>query len=313
MEVAVIGLHRRFCDEQLFEEVHACMYKLGFGSSDMITLMTCNRIEIYLTGGGVFEKHPGLIEQIRSEFREDIGKRFYTFLGSDVLRHLAEVAAGLDSLILGETDIQHQVKQAYEKGMGHLSAEGHFLFQKALHMAKKVRTLFAIKPSLTLAEHVFALIKPYLLQGQKWAFMGQSELNRQIVAQCMPERLSQSYIISKHKPASDSFFAPMIHCDYSDIDQLSQLDGLVCATKNFTLEHLFFVKKGGVIVDLTRPKIVKACVDLYQYKDLHAFEVLEGAWNLHQAQTLLDAKVYIDQNVKRLMGSRQLKVTYSCR
>jgi glutamyl-tRNA reductase len=115
--------------------------KLVGGLSEIVLLWTCNRVEIY----GVAPQVNGNIEAM---FRcltpesDGLGSKLYCHQGPEAARHLFRVASGLDSMVLGETDVIGQVKNAYETARS-ASLTGRVLnkvFQKALQTAKEIRT-----------------------------------------------------------------------------------------------------------------------------------------------------------------------------
>jgi glutamyl-tRNA reductase len=114
------------------------------GMDECLLLNTCNRTEIYGVGNG-----SSPLESIRSylgEFRkldEDFLRRhFYEEEGEDVVRHVFEVAAGIDSQMVGETEILGQVKDAYDDALQRKSSGKTLnrVFQKSFQAAKWART-----------------------------------------------------------------------------------------------------------------------------------------------------------------------------
>jgi len=111
--------------------------------TEALTLETCNRVEMYGSASA-----PIATEQItRWLAREGAGtdadtSAFYRYEGEDCVRHLFRVAAGLDSMVIGETDILGQVKKAYASAResGSVGPLLHRLFQRAFRVAKHVRT-----------------------------------------------------------------------------------------------------------------------------------------------------------------------------
>lgn len=110
-----------------------------------VLLSTCNRTEIYYRPGENHE-HPSDLFQLFWESRahnmEKLGRFLYDFRDRSAVEHGFRVAGSLDSMIVGETQILAQVKQAYQ-----VSREGgfcgkflHQLFQDAFHVAKEIRT-----------------------------------------------------------------------------------------------------------------------------------------------------------------------------
>ena len=113
--------------------------------SEVVILWTCNRVEIY----GVLEgcsPDPVSLMQCVVDKPFSVGSEVYCWQGAEAVRHLLGVASGMDSMVLGETEITGQVKNAYEKARlgGHTGRRLNRLFQKALETAKEVRTGTAI-------------------------------------------------------------------------------------------------------------------------------------------------------------------------
>ncbi len=107
-------------------------------ASEAVWLSTCNRIELYTvtdevtTAGTVFADHLDLPDAFPERYR-------YTLAEGDAARHLFEVASGLNSAVIGETEILGQVRRA----LGDAQAAGPLLtrlFQDALATGKRVRT-----------------------------------------------------------------------------------------------------------------------------------------------------------------------------
>ena len=94
------------------------------------------------------------------------GNELYALAEPQSLQHLFKVACGLDSMVLGETEILGQLKQAYAlaQARGHTGARLNKAFQRAFHVAKHVRTLTGIQrgsvsvasASVELAEKIFS-------------------------------------------------------------------------------------------------------------------------------------------------------------
>jgi glutamyl-tRNA reductase len=114
------------------------------GMEECLLLNTCNRTEIYGAGNG---SSPVIaIRDYLSEFRQleanFLDRHFYQHEGEAVVRHAFEVASGIDSQMVGETEILGQVKEAYEDALRRKSA-GKILnrvFQKSFQAAKWART-----------------------------------------------------------------------------------------------------------------------------------------------------------------------------
>jgi glutamyl-tRNA reductase len=112
------------------------------GCSEALLLRTCNRVEVY----GVAEKPvatPDIARCLaRASHAPEILPTFYRHEGDACITHLFRVASGLDSMVVGETEILGQTKKAYESARSAGSAGSflHRLFQRAFRVAKQVRT-----------------------------------------------------------------------------------------------------------------------------------------------------------------------------
>lgn len=304
MKVAMIGLHKRFCDESFFEKVYGLIRGHDFNASDLVLLITCNRIEIYIANPNIAERHSEIIEKIRQPFEENIEKRFYTFMGFDVLKHLAQVASGLDSLIYGESDIQYQVKKSYELCGKELNSDGHFLFQKALHIAKKVRHEFDIKPLKSLEDQVYTQVQDAInSQTRRICFVGNSDLNRKICKKMSLIPQLEITLVTDAMVFVDDIFEGTQKISYDLLPNSRPFDCVICAT-NF--KHLIEVpvKQDGMIIDLSRPKVLKKPEQNIFYLDLSYFEKNSETQALRQVMLKLDALDYIHNNAKRLQNLR---------
>jgi glutamyl-tRNA reductase len=114
----------------------------SFGHLDEIVLLsTCNRVEIYGTTRQATGHIKSLLQLLCPE-PCDLDPHIYLYEGSAAVRHLLSVAAGLDSLVLGETEITGQIKNAYEiaRDAGLTGRVLNRMFQRAFQATKEIRT-----------------------------------------------------------------------------------------------------------------------------------------------------------------------------
>jgi len=107
-----------------------------------VLLMTCQRVEWYFSSRQPMETQKKIIQYLCQQLGDQVASVTFTLFDRMCMHHLFRVVAGLDSVFVGETEVQGQVKQAYEsaKRMQSLPYALHFLFQRALHFGKKART-----------------------------------------------------------------------------------------------------------------------------------------------------------------------------
>lgn len=114
------------------------------GGAEVVVLSTCNRVELYLAADKPIERQT--VVELLSDLHQlpagEFESHLYERRGGGVVRHLFSVASSLDSMVLGETQILGQVKQAYELSLSD-KATGPLLnplFQRAVSAGKEVLT-----------------------------------------------------------------------------------------------------------------------------------------------------------------------------
>jgi len=112
---------------------------------EAVALSTCNRTELYLVAADPVAAESAALSVLarRADTRPtELTGALYARRDLDVVRHLFAVAAGLESMIVGEAEIQGQVKRAYELALveGATGPVANRLFRAALSAGKRVRS-----------------------------------------------------------------------------------------------------------------------------------------------------------------------------
>ena len=114
-------------------------------AAEAVILSTCNRVEIYAASDlpeaqAMAELRRFLLEHNANS--EPPGDEIYALGEQQTLEHLFKVACGLDSMVLGETEILGQLKKAYETALEcrHTGSRLNKAFQKAFNVAKQIRS-----------------------------------------------------------------------------------------------------------------------------------------------------------------------------
>ena len=117
-----------------------------FPACEAVLLCTCNRVEIYVARETHGHPRPEELSQFMVDLRglslDGIKPHLYEKTDRDVVAHLFAVASSMDSMVLGETQILGQVRQAYDAARA-IDAAGtmlHPLFQRALAVGKEILT-----------------------------------------------------------------------------------------------------------------------------------------------------------------------------
>lgn len=114
-------------------------------ADEAVILSTCNRVEIYaassLEPASVLQELREFLVTIH-EYRDPLTDEIYALREPESVHHLFRVACGLDSLVLGETEILGQLKKAYDLALQNRFTGGRLnkAFQRAFNVAKHVRT-----------------------------------------------------------------------------------------------------------------------------------------------------------------------------
>jgi glutamyl-tRNA reductase len=159
MHILSIGLNHTSAPVQLRErlafdeeQIRAALSRYDCGNlkttlAELIILSTCNRIEIYaVTNQVTYEEVEGFLSDTHGVPVHELDPYLYRFKDIDAAQHLFNVAAGLDSLVIGEPQILGQITRSLELARGQNGAGPTLnrLFQAAIHAGKRARTETAI-------------------------------------------------------------------------------------------------------------------------------------------------------------------------
>jgi glutamyl-tRNA reductase len=163
-----------------------------------IPLLTCNRAEWYFSTQTPTRTHQEIVAYIQTQAGVDAACYLYTFFGLECFRHLGRVVAGLDSLFIGETEIQGQVKAAYEEARTKksLSPELHFLFQRSLRTGKVLRSGMPSPLDSGLCEQVAQLVVDYVHDADEPStlLVGTSMINRRLAKMLAMHGVQVTYV-----------------------------------------------------------------------------------------------------------------------
>jgi glutamyl-tRNA reductase len=134
------------------EQIRASLARLFCGHTpsslvELIIISTCNRIELYAASNQLaYADLEAFLSDARGVPVDEFHQYLYRFKDVDAARHLFDVAAGLDSLVIGEPQILGQITRALELARGQNAAGPTLnrLFQAAIHAGKRARTETAI-------------------------------------------------------------------------------------------------------------------------------------------------------------------------
>jgi glutamyl-tRNA reductase len=209
MELVCIGLNHRTAPVEVRERFSVPSGKLGESSRHLLeidgvgeglVLSTCNRTEFYMAGDKAEHAAAGLRLHLDRTYGTESAPHWYEHDRLDAAKHLCRVVSGLDSMVLGETEIFGQTKDAYRQALDAGTTSGilNRVFQRAFGVGKKVRTETRIQEGATsvagaaveLAEKIFGK-----LAGCRVIVIGAGDMSRQ-TAQALVSRGATSVFVT---------------------------------------------------------------------------------------------------------------------
>lgn len=214
MNIAVVGLSHKTAPVEVREKLSIPETQLESAIAQLCSyphieevaiLSTCNRLEIYVVAS---ETEQGIREV--NQFLSDSGQvplhqlREYLFvlLHQDAVMHLMRVAAGLDSLVLGEGQILAQVKTTHKLAQQHdgIGRLLNRLFKQAITAGKRVRTETSIGTgavSISSAAVELAQIKVQNLAACRVAIIGAGKMSRLLVQHLLSKGAATIAILNR--------------------------------------------------------------------------------------------------------------------
>lgn len=148
MNLFCVGLSHHTATVETREQYAACAEAecalRGAGCAEALVLTTCNRVEVYAAAEKriLTAEVAACLNPNPNAGHDDTDNTFYRYEDGYAVRHLFRVASGLDSMVVGETEVLGQIKKAYDVARtgGTAGPYLHRLFQRAFRAAKHVRS-----------------------------------------------------------------------------------------------------------------------------------------------------------------------------
>jgi glutamyl-tRNA reductase len=173
---------------------------------EAVAISTCNRTELYLVAADPVDAESlalsALARQAGIRPTELLGN-LYSLRGTDAVRHLFNVAAGLDSMIIGENEIQGQVRRAYELALVEATTGPvtNRLFRDALGAGKRARTETGIgRTRVSVSSMAVELAQQVLgdLGSRRVLVIGAGE-NGEVTAKALADRGVHSIFVANRR------------------------------------------------------------------------------------------------------------------
>lgn len=152
LQIGVVGINHRTAPVEIREKFAIAEDRIkdtlqeliGFGTiREAVIVSTCNRVEVYFLSSQIDQSLSQLAEFLKSKANKpDAGTVFYSHSHPQSIQHLYEVCCGLDSMVVGETEISGQIKDFYQMAHEAECTGGSLnkLFQSAFAVSKYIRS-----------------------------------------------------------------------------------------------------------------------------------------------------------------------------
>jgi glutamyl-tRNA reductase len=328
MRLYAVGLSHRTAPVELRESVDFCRKGLelalaelasrGIGR-ELVVLSTCNRAEIYAVAET--DETTDQIGRFFSDYHDlphaDVHPHLYVYRGPDVARHLFRVAAGLDSLVVGEPQILGQVKTAYATASDRqfTAALTNRLFHSAFSVGKRVRSETGLgEGAVSVSYAAIALAKKIFgdLKGRAVLILGAGEMAKLTGIHFQSQHVKQITIASRTLQSAQSLASRLdgTAVPWDRVDAaLASADIVVTATgasepvlTRSRIDDAMRSRRGRplFIIDIAVPRDVEASVGsldqvfLYNIDDLRTIvqeNLTRRGAELARAEAIVDEEV----------------------
>ena len=327
----VVGLNHRTVPLDVLERMTVTGDRLPKALHDLVSrdaigeavvLSTCNRTEVYVVADR-FHPAVGDVRNVLSGLAfippEDFSDHLYTFHDAAAVAHLFSVVSGLDSAVLGESEILGQVRGAWEQAVAEGAAGSgmNMLFRHALEVGKRVRTETSIgRHTASVSQAAVELAEARLgtLVGKKVLVLGAGDMGEGMARSLARSGVDEVLVANRTRSRADELADKVGGRSVSVVDlpaALAEIDVLLTSTgatsvlvDHGDLEPVVAARAGRalLIIDVAVPRDVDPAaadlpgVDLLDMDDLRAFA---DAGIAERRREVAGVRDLIDEEVQR--------------
>jgi glutamyl-tRNA reductase len=335
MSIVVIGLSHRTCPVELRErfafpepKIPEAIQKLRTAgvAEEAVILSTCNRVEIYAASAGASPDTLAALQQFLVDwcaYPGPLHHEIYKLNEPHSLEHLFQVACGLDSMVLGETEILGQLKKSYDLALQHKHTGSRLnkAFQRAFNVAKQIRTETNIQRgsvsvgsvAVELAEKIFES-----LRSRQVMVIGAGDTSEK-TARALLSRGAQSIIVSNRSYDRAQALAMelngrAIHFD-DWTEEFKKIDIVISSTAaphyvldRVKLEPLMKLRRNQplLLIDIAVPRDIEPEVNFLENVYLYNIDDLQAIADDYLKQRRVEiarCETIIRDKVKALLGA----------
>lgn len=283
-----------------------------------ILISTCNRTELYCCSIKISSMIHWLMSAVGID-EEEVHKYFYIYNGLLAVKHLMRVASGLDSMLLGETEILGQIKKAFQlsKDNQFVQKELDRLFQVTFSTAKKVRTETDIgKNPISIANIAVNITNKVFedISKKNFLLVGAGEMIKLVKEHLVSDGVTNIKIANRTKEHAMllAINTPAKVCSLDNVkDILHQIDVVISCTasqspviqyEDVALSLARRKYEPMMIIDMGVPRDIDSQVkhieDVYLYCIDDLQEVMEENKSMRQEAALEAEKIITKESIK---------------
>ena len=275
---------------------------------EVIVVSTCNRTEIYCeSANGSDDIKNWLLSE--KEYKS-FARHLYIHQEEDAIEHLFKVVAGLDSMVIGESEVLGQVKTAYKIALDNKSIDGKLkrLFEYSFSVAKNVRTntdiggnaISFMYTSILLIKKIFSTV-----EEKKCLLIGAGEMT-ELALKYLKSNNVNDVTICNRKEEKGKKLALENSCRYSNLNNLSNIiheyDVIITSTSSSlpligkgNIENALIKRNNDsiVIIDLGVPRDVESQIksldNVYLYTIDDLGQIIEKNYKIRE-KSIKDAE-----------------------
>ncbi|MBL7685318.1 MAG: glutamyl-tRNA reductase [Deltaproteobacteria bacterium] len=321
MKLCVVGISHKtapieireklaFADEKIPRAFHELKKIPRF--QEVVILSTCNRVEIYAvseTLESFGEAIKNFICQFHQISRNELDRYFYHYESQEAVRHGLRVASGLDSMVLGESQILGQMKEAYQKAAQHQMTSSFLnrYFHRVFSAAKRGRSETQIAQIPVSVSYVAVLLAKQIfgsLEHKKTLLLGAGKMSEIAAKHLKSQQNTEIWVANRSAEKAASLAAAcegkVIHYD-DFILSLPLVDVVIVSTgaPHFlitpeAMQEVMRLRKNQpmFIIDISVPRNVDPAINrlyniyLYDLDDLQSVVAENQKERQHEAKRI---------------------------
>lgn len=325
MEIAVIGVNHKVCPIEIREcvafteskKIEALSFFKAVGVEECIVLSTCNRSEIYICDAQIEDKIDLVQEFYETYFNvKEIKNYLFVKKGDEALLHLYRVAAGLDSIVLGEDQILGQVKAAQVLAMEEGTSKKvlNKVFREAVTTAKEIKTATKMSEHPLSVSHIAVKFLKQMqgsLEDKKAFIIGVGKMNEITIKYLKSEKVKTIYVTNRTHARAEALtdkyegLTPIVYEDRYKI--LKDVDFVVSATASphviLKKQNIEEINKPLYIMDIAMPRDIDPAIK--EIENIHLYDIddlkeISNSNNALRAQLVGQAEAMIKESMANL-------------